>query len=332
MSRDEVMTIVEGFYASHCVWALHQLGVLPRLETPAGVSALAEEFQLDEDGLAAVLDYVHRTTGLLEGASVGYRLAPAAMPYDVTAFHLEKFVGAYGPPVTRAAQVLQDPSAGPALRDFDALARAFGRLQPQTPSLTAQVLRAWEVTSLLDLGCGAATLLVELAEADPEFRGWGVDASEDMVRTAKERIRRAQLDGRVDVLCGDVGLPATLPTVPESERLKALYGRSIMNEFFAGGGRGAVRVLAGLMARFPGRLLFLEDYYGRLTHVGSDDPEHRHGHALAQDLAQALTGQGVPPPDLAGWAAVYESAGCALLKAYEGDNNGIAWFIHVLRL
>lgn len=330
MPRRDVMDVVEGFCASHAVWALHRLGVLPRLETATDVGCLAEEFALDEHILSAVLDYIRQTTGLLEREGDGYRLAPDCRPYHRVAFHLEKFLGAYGATVVQIGDILQKPETGPALRDFDALAGAFAHLQPRSPSLTAQVLRAWDIESLLDLGCGAATLLIELALADPRFRGWGADAGEHMVRVANGHIRRAGLSDRLSVVHADVRAFGDLTTLPAPEDVQALFGRSILNEFFADGGKSAVSVLAGLKARLPGRLLFLEDYYGRLTHDRPADGAH--GHALAQDLTQVLSGQGLPPPDLPGWARVYQAADCTLVKAYEGDNDGVAWFIHVVAL
>ncbi|MEU8547241.1 class I SAM-dependent methyltransferase [Streptomyces roseoverticillatus] len=329
-TRRNPMDVIEGFYCSQTVWALHRLGVLPRLEDSADVTALAEEFVLDEQLLSAVLDFVHRTTDLLVREDHRYRLAPSCRPYRRIAFQLEKFLGAYGPVIAGAAAVLGDPGTGPGLRDHPSLARAFGQLEPRSPSLTAQVLRAWGVTSLFDLGCGAATLLVELATADPDFRGWGADASDAMVSAASQRISRSGLDGRLRILRSDVRELGGLITRPDVEDVQALYGRSIANEFFADGGRSAVDVLTELREVFPGRLLFLEDYYGRLTHRPPADGNHRH--ALLQDLAQVLSGQGVPPPDLPGWSRVYQAADCTLVKAYEGHNDDISWFIHVLIL
>ena len=58
----------------------------------------------------------------------------------------------------------------------------------------------------------------------------------------------------------------------------------------------------------------------------------RYRHTLLQDMAQSISGQGIPPADVAQWAAVYEAAGCGLLHVYEGDSSGIAWFVHVVRL
>ncbi|MEV4928159.1 hypothetical protein [Streptomyces roseoverticillatus] len=104
--------------------------------------------------------------------------------------------------------------------------------------------------------------------------------------------------------------------------VQALYRRSIANEFFADGDREAVDVLTGLRELFPGRLLFLEDGYGRLTHHPPTDGNHRH--ALLQDLAPVLSGQGVPPPDLHGWSRIYQAADCTLVKAYEGHDDGIS--------
>ncbi len=329
-AQQHALEVVEGFYTSHAVWALHRLGVLARLEDGATVSDLAVELSIDERMLSALMDYVHQTSGMLERSDRCYRLVPTCRPYSRVTFHLEKFLGAYGPVIAATAEILRRPETGPPLRDLRALARAFDEPVPPTMSLTAQVLRAWGVTSLLDLGCGPATILIELGLADPDFRGWGADAAQEMVQTARDQVHRAGLGDRIRIMRSSAQKLATSAADLLEVEVQAVYGASIANEFFADGGTSAVDLLRGLKALFPGRLLFLEDYYGRLSHPVPADDNHRH--TLLQDLAQVFSGQGVPPPDLAGWADIYRAAGCTVVKAYEGDNDGVAWFIHVVAL
>lgn len=330
MPRRSPLDLVEGFYTSQAVWALHRLGALRSLEDTTDISDLAEQLNCDEHLFSALIDYVYHTTDLLIREGTRYHLSPTHRANSDLGFHIDKFLGAYGPAIADVIDVLADPTKGPTLRDGAALARAFIQLAPQSPSLTGQLLQAWRIPSLLDLGCGTGNLLIELAQSDLEFHGWGVDSSSDMVTTATEHIRHAGLSARIQIAHGDVRALNRSAVLQSREAIRALYARSVINEFFADRGRSAVDILLNLKRLFPGRRLFIEDYYGRLTHNRPVNPAHQH--TLLQDLAQAVSGQGIPPPDLPGWAQVYEAAGCDFVKAYEGDNNGVAWFIHVLHL
>ena len=332
MRRRGIFDVVEGFYTSHAVWALHRLGALSRLHSRMDISNLAEQFGCDEEQLKAVVDYLYRTTDLLKREGNRYELSPEYRAYsNSVGFHLDKFLGAYGPPIVRFTDVLTNASAGSVRRNSKALAEAFAQLVPHRPSLTARVLQTWNATSLLDLGCGVGTLLIELAEADPTFEGWGIDSNPDMVKISTQRIQSASLGTRIHVAQGDVRTldKSTLGRI-SLEKISFVYARSVINEFFADGGQGAITALGHLKRLLPGRVLLIEDYSGRLT--SNQDVAQTHHHTLLQDLAQVVSGQGIPPPTLSGWARIYAAAECDLLKAYEGDNDGIIWFIHALRL
>lgn len=53
--------------------------------------------------------------------------------------------------------------------------------------------------SLIEVGCGTARNLILAARAFPEARLYGIDASEEMLKTARENIERAGLSGRIEV-------------------------------------------------------------------------------------------------------------------------------------
>jgi SAM-dependent methyltransferase len=329
VTQRTLQEVVEGFYTGHAVLALQRLGALDRLRSGADLADLARELDCEERVLAAVVEYVSHTTDLLTRQNGRYVMAPS-YPAGRVAFQLEKFLGAYGPCIERMTEVVRDPALGPVLRDGAALARAFRAVDIARPSPARKVLEAWKVTSLLDLGCGTAALLVELAEAIPGFRGWGIDASPEMVEAAGRNIQRSGVEHRVEVHQSDVRAIADGVAPSIRDGVEALYGRSILNEFFADDGESATAVLRDLRRSFPERLFFVEDYYGCLTR-NVETVEDRN-HTLLQDLAQVMSGQGVPPADLGDWQRVYESGGCSLLKAYEGTNDGISWFIHVVQL
>jgi S-adenosylmethionine-diacylgycerolhomoserine-N-methlytransferase len=55
---------------------------------------------------------------------------------------------------------------------------------------------------LVEVGCGTARNLVKIAERYPEARLFGLDASQEMLKTAGENIRRAGLEGRIRLAHG----------------------------------------------------------------------------------------------------------------------------------
>jgi hypothetical protein len=72
------------------------------------------------------------------------------------------------------------------------------------------------------------------------------------------------------------------------------------------------------------------DYYGKLGHPSEKGAPD--GRGLTHDLVQAMSGQGVPAPDLHSWREIYVAAGAALLYAWKGSDGGLDWFVHVVAL
>lgn len=57
--------------------------------------------------------------------------------------------------------------------------------------------------SVLELGCGTCRNLIEAARLYPDARFYGLDISREMLATAEANIRRAGLEGRIRLACGD---------------------------------------------------------------------------------------------------------------------------------
>lgn len=322
--------VAEGFYVSHVVYHLHRRGMLECLRHATTAALLAAEHGYDADRLEAVLEYVRQRSDILvRSGSDAYVLNSSYAAYHQLGFHLDKLIGAYGPLAADLDECLRPGPAGRRLVDEGALADAFGSLGGAGVAAQADVIRDWKVGSLLDLGCGPGTLLVELASREPGFHGCGVDQSAAMCRLAAERVRGAGLSGAVRILNADVRDLDSYADEATARPLDALHCRSLLNEFFGEPGEAA-RVLEALGTRFGGRLLFVTDYYGKLG--SAEHVDDTYAHTLVHDLAQVLSGQGVPPPTLAEWGAVYGEAGAEFVHAYEGSAAGIAWFIHVVRL
>lgn len=291
---------------------------------------LASAFHYDEALLGALMQFVYQTTDIVWLDTKGrYRLSPRYGAHSQLGFHIDKFVGAYGPAFARLDEAARAAALGEPYVDAARLADAYSGLDFGGPSLVGRLIREWNVTNLLDLGCGPARLLMELAFADPTFEGWGIDSNPTMCAVAWRRLEASELSTRVRVLHRDV---RTLDVEAESalSRAEALHAGSLLNQFFRLGDEQAVALVHRLKAQFGGKLLFVSDYYGKLTRLSKIPSRYRH--TILQDVVQAISGQGVPPGCRDDWNAIYEEAECDLVKVYEGDATGINWFVHVVQL
>ena len=239
-------------------------------------------------------------------------------------------MGAYGPCLD---------AAGPAPHGVDAaaLAHAFGELaypngrRPDSGSLATAVLREFGVErGLLDLGCGAGDLLIELARNDDRFGGIGVDSNPEMCTREVERADAAGVLPRLRIYHGDAfDVLSSLPA-DAIDGIEAVHAASFFNALFANGHERAVEVLTLLGRRVGRRLLFVDDYYGQLG--ATFDADSGVTWSVMQDLVQVCSGQGVPPREREDWEAIYGRAGCRLVRAYEGELGGFLRFVHVVQL
>jgi len=326
-----LLDVVEGYYASQVVLELYRSDVFKLLAEGVEARDIARRLEYDENAFLSILEYLRKTTDLVVRPQGGsYALNSKYEIHDRFGFFIDKFLGAYGQPLARLNESLRSPTLGRALVDEVCLARAFSKLEKPFGKVIVGLIRESGAKSLLDLGCGPGTILRELASGDPSFRGWGVDASAAMCETASSLVDAAGLGRRIRIVRSDVlNLHAHLEG-HERRRVEALHARSLMNEFFRNGTREAVLLLNTIKRLFTGRPLFVVDYYGKLDRPR--DFPRRYRHTLLHDLAQVVSAQGIPPANLRGWAELYRDAGCDVVHAYEGESEGIQWFIHHVQL
>lgn len=91
-------------------------------------------------------------------------------------------------------------------------------------------LRAPEGGSVLEVGCGTARNLVRAARLYPHARLYGLDISEEMLRTARAKVARAGLTGRITLAAGDAAAfaPEPLFAVAEFDRVFISYALSMI--------------------------------------------------------------------------------------------------------
>jgi SAM-dependent methyltransferase len=327
-SRLNLLAIIEGHYASEALLILLRLGVLRELNRRwCELGQLAKTSRVDPVLLKSVLEFARRSTDVVMRDRAGrYRLGQPSLPEII--FQLEKFIGAYGAcirnlgPTLRHARSVSKP-------DGKALSNAFAGVAG-IRSMEAKVLQQIGVRNLLELGCGPASLLTELAIADNKFRGIGVDSSADMCRVARSQLRSAGIQSRIRIRLADAKSVRGVLNVQDLNAIDAVYGRSMLNALFGLGKAGAVSFLKDLRALLPGRIGLFVDYYGELNRDLSGAKRFRL--AEVQDLAQLGSGQGIPPPNRKEWDSVFREAGCELVSVLNMQSDDVRWFIRQVRL
>lgn len=331
MAKSDVLGVIEGFYLAQVLHHLHQRKILDRMKDWVAPAELAREQGYDPDLFEALLEFVYQATDILrKDRARRYALAPRYHRFYHLGFQLEKFIGTYGPVMARLDETLRRPDLGRGLADRAVEAQAYHTIGSPPNPVVLRIARERRLPSLLDLGCGPATLLTELGACDPGFQGWGVDAAAEMCAAARQRVAEAGLADRIRIVQADARQVAEVLSAPERASIAALHCKGLLDELFRSGSSEAVRFLIHLREGFPGRLLFVVDYYGKLTRVPRVKARHRH--TMVHDVVQVTTAQGVPPADLTGWLEVYGEAGCSVEHAYEGESSGIQWFVHLVGL
>ena len=98
----------------------------------------------------------------------------------------------------------------------------------------------------------------------------------------------------------------------------------VVNEMFRSGVKPAIAWLHRIRKTLPGRPVLVNDYYGRL----GTSALGRHRQTLLHDYAQLISGQGIPPPRLRDWHAIYSAAGYRLVHVLE--DRATTQFVHVI--
>lgn len=331
MQRFSILDAVEGYYLANILRFLHREGILDQFRSYEDAARVAVRRGYDVGLFGALMEFVHIRSRLFEqDRRKRYRLRRRYQTFYATGFQLEKFVGAYGATVERLGESLTLPDLGRSLVNRAVEAAAYERIGSPPNPLVVEEIRKRGLKSLLDVGCGPATLLTLLAADDPTFRGWGLDADKAMLAAASRSARKAKLSSRIALIHADARRLASVISKKDRAVIDAIHCKGLFDELFRDGDGQAVAFLRTLKNLFPGKLLFVVDYYGKLTRC--DAIKSRHQHTLIHDVLQVLTAQGVPPATLGEWATIYDAANCALLHAYEGESSGIDWFVHLVLL
>jgi SAM-dependent methyltransferase len=325
VTRSDVVSMIAAHYAALITDALHQTGVLKALRVPSAPAELAMHCGLAEDLLAPLLAFVALTTTLVERRPDG-RFALTGEDRDLafSGHMLDQYVGGYGPPLAALGTLLREGRTAASLVDLGRHAAAFAGCDAGPLSEAAKLVLDLGATGVIELGCGGGQTLCALAAADPALTALGIDANPALVASATARAGALGLSKRVQIKLGDA--LEVLDSMP-IDGVQVILAASMLNALWNEAGRVAafVRKLGSLL---PGRLLVVSDYYSHLA----GDSEHGTARTLLHDIAQLVSGQGLPPPSIDGWKAAYTEANASFLHAFEASADGIDRFIHLVKL
>lgn len=322
--RLSAIDLVESFQLAYAVLALHDVAILAALKRPCTAEALARKHRLDPGLLRGVLEYVVARTGLI--SKTGGRFVASGSYGNGSRFLLDLYAGAYGPTAVKLVHLLRKPSLAPTTVDRARYARAFQQAEAGTHAWLADFVRQMKFSCLLDLGCGPATLLLELARRDSAFVGWGLEVNSALCKIARGRIRAARAARRITIIEGDSARLGQVLNSKLRDKIHAVSACQVANEMFGGSSPSISAWLRGIRKTLPGRALLVSDYYGRL---GCKDGD-RHRETLLHDYVQVISGQGVPPASAAEWEKIYTGAGCRLVHVLE--DRMTTRFLHVVML
>lgn len=316
----------EGFFLAHAFATVERLGILESLKTPTTAQAVAKKYRVDERVLDAILQMLTLRTTLLRYISGKYVLTEDFG--RVARFYFLQYVGSYGANARALEEILKNPTLAGSYVDREQHKRAFEQTASWGNNPLAKALVDRQVNDVVDIGCGTASLLLYLASINKGFRGWGIDSNPWMCREAKKRVAQAGARDRIEIFSGDSRDLSGSRLARVASKVEVLTATGVANEFFSDGITYAADWLANIKAMFPGRTMYIADYYGQL---GFRRGSLTRGIAL-HDFVQVISGQGVPPPSLAAWKQVYRAAGCKLIETIPMEHPKASNFIHVVAL
>jgi SAM-dependent methyltransferase len=315
---------------------LQRTGVLTALRQAgsegATVDRLAREAAIKADVLAPCLFYVLLADRVLQRVGEAW----AFTEFGRKAFDsgvensLTAFVGAYGCVLQELPATLKGERTYGI--DFErrgemvALA-SLGATRVGFPFIIER-LRRDGVRCVVDLGCGAAGVLLEFCALDSGLRGIGIDISVAAIAEARLNVERAGLASRIEFLAADLTDIARWKRCLNDSPVSAFHCTGVLHELLRDGERAVVGFLRSMRTLFPGCLFFLGEFDGRTEedYRCVEEPLLRVKDLWYQDLIHPLTGQGKPQPREV-WLKMIATAGISVLEVAPFRHN-----IYVLRL
>jgi 2-ketoarginine methyltransferase len=244
---------IRQFVLAQALYHFMNLGIQEAIDDSVGgctVRELASRLKLHERRLQGFLSYFEN-----EGyvSSVGDRVLLTATGKQVADLRpwYELLVGGYAPTFQQLSTVLQDD--GPyATRNTANVGRGSCGISqhdalPMTRRLLARIEKEWR--TVVDLGCGDGSYLVDLCRSLPRARGIGIDSEPASVNAALQSAERHGIRDRVDIR---LGAATNLSDLSADAGPFCFITAFVLQEILEQEGRSRiVDLLKGTFDRFP---------------------------------------------------------------------------------
>lgn len=246
---------VRQFFLAQALHHAMHLGVFSALHKEPGSTAeqLAQQLDLDAYRTGGLLRYL-RNEGYTVLEDGGWTISAKAQEVQTFAPWYEMLVGGYAPSLDQLGDVLKDGSryatrnttkvgeGSCGIGAYDALPLVEKLLDPAA---------ADRPETIVDLGCGDGSFLMDLLVAQPDLRGLGVEPNEGSIVLGERRRAALGLEGRVELAQGSA-LDALSLNLPDNGRGICFMTAFVLQEVLQQEGAEVVeRLLTETFERYP---------------------------------------------------------------------------------
>lgn len=235
----QLLQPIRGHYVSHAINTLFKTGIYEHLkENPASLEELGNALDLNE---TATLEYLRTLVDeeVLEVRDGRYLLTSVGHQLEAVRGHYEMLVDGYSETFASLPESLRK-GAPIATRNLGSVGKGSCKISRLGAiPLSQEFIRSLHLKSplVLDLGCGSAGYIIELANQQPQMRVIGVEPSAEALEEGRAQARKLGISNRVTLLQGSAG------TFAGGEKPNIAILGFVLHEVLAQGGEEAVGAL-----------------------------------------------------------------------------------------
>jgi SAM-dependent methyltransferase len=287
--KSPMPSMIGSYHLCHTLFAMQKTGMaallrmhksIPIADLLAGLDARLGELVLRYLCLRGVVS--------VQGGAAALTPLGRTLLDEVSMAQLGFYVEAYGPVTGKLSDLLQGAEYGRFVsRDAAALGRHCATIWRHFHvAVVTGMLKCLSAMRILDLGCGAGRLILDICASSPHIEGVGLDISREAVDLAEKTAKVEALEGRAKFLIGDAFKPASWPI--ECQNVDAIIALGVLHEHFRMGEQQVVSILntyAELMERHDIKALILGEPELHYDNEQNDSDFY---------LAHIVTNQGFP--------------------------------------
>jgi len=252
--------IIPGFFLTHVVNCLLNVGFFEKISNKGMVNLelFSKEKNLDKRILELLCDYLF-TLRILKKNKLDYSLTKRGK------FIIEMLSGVF-----RIIYSFEDifHNLESLLKkeknvDKDAVinrkfeAKGTGETAKLLPfPIIIGIINKRKLNRVFDIGCGSATLLIELCKNNSEIIGYGVDNSAEAINCGNEQITEGNLKGRITLFKGNI-LRDFVNISGELDDIDIITATFVLHELFFEQKEKLINFLKGLRERFNNKPLMI---------------------------------------------------------------------------